>query len=387
MFLSSDYIKYLSRYICWNYSDVSDYKKFSSREILNGSNHYLFKENADRKPDVSDIFKSVEYRYKNKPLKCSLDELLRSTGTTAFIIIENDTVLFEKYYNNIHRESVNTSFSVAKSFTSALVGIAIDEGYIKSINDHVVNYLPELNGKISDKLTIRDLLGMSSGINYNPAYYPWADEPKSYYYPDLRNLVLKKVKQEYEPNRYFKYVNYNPILLGIILERATKTNPWKYLQDKIWKPVEMEYPASWSIDSSKNNFAKMESGINGRSIDYAKFGRLFLQKGYWNNKPVIPESWIIESTSPPDINEKPDYYVSKNFNPYALFFKDSQLYYKYGWWGLKREEGNYDYMALGIYGQFIYVCPQKQLIIVRNGKKWGKIDWWPGLFKYISQRI
>lgn len=387
MFLSSCSVKYLSRYIFWNYSGVNDYKKFTSREILNDSIHYSFRKDTGRKSQVSDIFRSVGYRYKNRQLKCSLDELLSTTGTSAFIIIKSDTVLFEKYYNKTFRESINTSFSMAKSFTSALIGIAIDEGHIKSVNDYVVNYITELKGKISDTLSIKDLLGMSSGIKYNPAYYLWADEPKSYYYPDLKGLVLQKAKQEYEPDRYFKYVNYNTILLGIILERTTKTSPWKYLQDKVWKPVEMEYSASWSVDSRKNNFAKMESGINARSIDYAKFGRLFLQKGYWNGKPVISESWIIESTSPPNLNENPYYYISKNFNPYALFFKDRQLYYKYGWWGLEHEDGHYDYMAIGIYGQFIYVCPQKQIIIVRNGKKWGKIDWWPHLFKEISEKL
>jgi CubicO group peptidase (beta-lactamase class C family) len=379
-------MNYLSRYIFWNYSDINDYKKFSFQEILNDSTYFSFKIDTHKESYASDRLKYIEYRYKNKILKCPLDDLLESTGTTAFIIIKNDSVFFERYYNNSSRESINTSFSIAKSFTSTLIGIAIDEGYINSINDPIIQYIPEIKDKVSDTLSIKHLLLMSSGIRYNPKYYPWADEPKSYYYPDLKNLVLKKAEQEYQPDTYFKYVNYNTILLGIILERATKISPCKYLQDKIWKPIGMEYSASWSIDSRKNNFQKMESGINARSIDYAKIGRLFLQNGNWNNKRILSESWIIESTSPPYINEE-SYYISKNYNPYAMFFKDKQLYYKYGWWGIKRGEKYYDYMALGIYGQFIYVCPEKQMIIVRNGRKWGKIDWWPSLFKEISKLI
>jgi CubicO group peptidase (beta-lactamase class C family) len=379
-------IHYLLRYLFWNYSDVNDYKKFASQEILNSPSFFSFKEDQNEQAFVSGLLKEIEYSYRKTPISCSLDDLLKSTETTAFIIIRNDSVLFEKYYNNSSRESIKTAFSISKSFTSALIGVAIDEGFIRSEEDHVSDYIPELKQKISSQLTIGHLLSMSAGIRYNAKYYPWADEPKSYYHPDLKNLVFNSTRQEYEPGQYFRYVNYNTILLGIILERATRTNPFSYLQNKIWIPLEMEYPATWSIDSRKNNFAKMDSGINARSIDLAKFGRLFLRRGDWNGTRIISEDWINKSTSPAD-TENEAYYVSKNYYPYSMFFNDRQLYYKYGWWGFKKDNGHFDYMALGIHGQFIYVCPGKQIIIVRNGKRWGKIDWWPNLFKKIIEKL
>ncbi len=379
-------LSYLKRYVFWNNPTNKDYKKFPSEKISCEKSFFEFNKDGSGEFYKSDLFREIEYKYKNETIRSSLREFLESTGTTSFIIIRDDKILFEEYFNNYRRESINTSFSTSKSFTSALIGIAIDEGFIKSLDDKVVDYVPELKGKASDSLSLRHLITMSSGIKYNTSYYPWADEPKSYHYTDLKKLVLKNVKQEYEPGQYFKYVNYNTILLGIILERSTHSSPIAYLQDKIWKPIQMEFPAEWGMDSRKKGFPKMESGINARSIDFAKFGRLFLNKGKWDNKQIISEEWIKESTGPLKAPND-QYYVSKNFYPYSMFFNDKRLYYKYGWWGLKSDAENYDFMAIGMLGQFIYVCPQKQIIIVRNGSKWGKISWWPGLFKGLTDKL
>jgi CubicO group peptidase (beta-lactamase class C family) len=377
---------YLKRYIFWNNVTNKDYKKFPSKVINCDKPYYVFKKDESGAFYNSGLFRNIEYRYKNEKIRSSLNEFLRSSGTTSFIIIKNDTILFEEYFNGYGRESINTSFSTSKSFTSALTGIAIDEGFIKNLDDKVIDYIPELNGKVSDSLSLRHLITMSSGIKYNTSYYPWADEPKSYHYPDLKKLVLKNVRQEYQPGQYFKYANYNTILLGIILERSTNLSPYTYLQEKIWKPIQMEFPAAWSIDSRMTGFPKMESGINARSIDFAKFGRLFLNRGKWNDKQIISEKWIQESVSPL-IPPNDQYYVVKNFYPYSMFFNDKQLYYKYGWWGLKSDAGNYDFLAIGMLGQFIYVSPSKGIIIVRNGSKWGKISWWPGLLKELAEKL
>jgi hypothetical protein len=383
---SSCSLAYINRFLFWNFSDINDYIKFPYQNVSCDNSFFTFIKDIAKESHTLDLLKTVDYQYKNRKIRCSIDELLTSTGTKAFIIIRDDTVLYEKYFNKYVRESFNTSFSMAKSFTSALIGIAIDEGFIKSIDDYVVDYIPELKNKICGTLALKHLLNMSSGTRYNPAYYPWADEPKSYYYPDLKKLVLKSTKQEYQPGLYFKYSNFNTILLGIILGRATMTPPYEYLQEKIWKPIGMEFSATWSVDSKQNKFEKMESGINARSIDFAKFGRLFLNSGRWGNKQIISENWVNESTCPMDLNDE-QYYFFKNYYPYSTFFDDKQLYYKYGWWGIKQNAEHYDYMAIGHLGQFIYVCPQKRIIIVRNGSGWGKINWWPMLFKKITEKF
>ena len=202
------------------------------------------------------------------------DAFLAKNRTQAFIVIQDDAILYEQYFNGASRDSIVTSFSTAKSFTSTLIGIAISEGYIHSVDDPITDYLPELAERdpAFANITIRDLLMMSSGIKYVEFPFVNGDDAKTYYYPDLRQLALEDTHIVGLPGEQFHYNNYHPLLLGMILERATGTSVANYLQEKIWKPVGMEYPGSWSLD--EHGFEKMESGINARAIDFAKFGRL-----------------------------------------------------------------------------------------------------------------
>ena len=214
----------------------------------------------------------------NTVTRASFDELLASTQTTAFLIIKDDRLIYENYFNGYERDSINTSFSVAKSFVSALVGISIDEGLIDSVDDPITKYIPELQNKDSrySAITIKNLLSMSSGLRYVEEETPFSDDTKTYYDPNLRTVALSAVIEE-EPGKRFHYNNYNYLLLGIILERATGMPVAKYMEEKLWKPLGMEAPASWSLDSETNGFEKMESGINARAIDFAKFGRLYFE--------------------------------------------------------------------------------------------------------------
>jgi CubicO group peptidase (beta-lactamase class C family) len=385
MTLSSQYVTYLKRLIFWNYPTINDFKKFPYHKINRNDTYFSFKKNDSELLQIEKLLESVEYQFKYKTVKCSFNEFLLTSGTTAFIILKDDKVLYEKYFNNYKRESINTSFSISKSFTSILIGIAINEGYINSIYDKVSDYLPELKNKLSNNLTIEHLLNMSSGIKYNPKYLPWADEPKSYYYPDLNGLVLNSAIQDYPPGLYFKYSNYNTILLGMILHRATKVLPQEYLQNKIWTQIGMEYSATWSTDSFIRNFAKMESGINARSIDFAKFGRLVMNLGRWENGSIVSSDWISQLTIPP--NPTNQYYITKNYYPYSKFFNDKRLYYKLGWWGLNSSQKFNDLVAIGNLGQFLYISTQNKLVIVRNGLKWGKINWWPTIFNQIVDKL
>jgi hypothetical protein len=165
----------------------------------------------------------------------SLEDYLDASGTTAFLVIHDDKLLYERYFNGYDETSVNTSFSMAKSFASALVGIAIDEGHIKSVDVPITNYIPELleKDKRFRSVTIRNLLTMSSGIKYEEGGdLPWseeADDTKTYYATNLRKLALNS-RIEGEPGEYFEYNNYNPLLVGLILERATKMPVARYME-------------------------------------------------------------------------------------------------------------------------------------------------------------
>ena len=257
---------FLARDVAWGESDVLDYQKFPSRPVLGGPEVFKFKSHP-----TPQLFQTIKYTVDGKVKKAPFDDFLRSTNTTSFIVIRDGAVVFERYFNGYKRDSIVTSFSIAKSVTSALVGIAIDDGYIRSADDPVVDYLPELRGRGYDRITIRDLLLMSSGITFVQdedlgdfqELWPFAsDVALAYSYPNLRRLVLHRPPSKEPVGAAFNYNPYHPILLGIILERTTHRSVAEYLQEKVWQPLGMEYPASWSLDSEKDGFEKMESGLN-----------------------------------------------------------------------------------------------------------------------------
>ena len=373
---------FLAREVSWGESDVKDYEKFPERAISNSAPTFLFKQ--DLSPE---LFQTIEYHSDGELKQMDFEDFLQSTQTTSFIVIKDDSVLYEGYFNGYSRDSIVTSFSAAKSFTSALIGIAIDEGYIGSVDDSMITYLPELKGKGLDDLTIRHLLTMSSGIQYlkddelSPLkeIFQFTDDGMSYSYPDHRSLALQ-VKPDGKPlGSEFNYNNYHPLLLGMILERTTGRSPSEYLQEKIWKPLGMEYPASWSLDSEKGGFELMGAGINARAIDFAKFGRLFLNYGNWNGAQIIPSDWVIQSTSP-DPNDHRVWHSD-------IDWKKLDGYYKYQWWGRFHADGTYDYTAQGHLGQFIFVAPQENMIIVRFGFDHGGVDDWMGVFQTITAQV
>jgi len=332
----------LGRFVFYNFADIKDHKKFQSRPLTaNASSFHFQTTNKGKFPK----------ELNNIPF----DKYLEDNKTVAFLIIKNDTIQYEKYFKGYDKESIVPSFSMAKSVTSILIGCAIDEGLIRSVDEPITNYIPELKKNGFDKVTIKHLLQMTSGIKFNESYVnPFGDAASFYYGLNLRKEI-GKMKLKTEPGKKFEYVSGNTQLLGLVLERSLKEKTiTSYLQDKIWTPLEMEYDASWSIDRKKNGLEKTFCCLNARARDFAKIGRLYKNKGNWNGKQIVSQKWVEESTKL-DTSEG-----SANF-------------YQYQWW---LPTPNEDFMAEGILGQFVYVNPSKDLIIVRLGKKEGKADWW-----------
>jgi CubicO group peptidase (beta-lactamase class C family) len=258
---------------------------------------------------------------------------------------------------------------VAKSCVSALIGLAIHEGYIQSIEDPITRYLPELAERDPgfNAITIRHLLLMASGLEYQ-AVRPLllnGDDPLTTYYPDQRQLALENTRIIDPPGQYFHYQKYHPQLLGMILERTTGMSVTAYLQTRLWDTLGMEFGGSWSTDSLASDFEKMETGVNARAIDFAKLGVLYLNGGRWQGQPVLAQAWVDESTQPYFPEEVEGYY------PAWFASLPGRGYYKYMWWGMAREGDAYDFAAEGDKGQFVYVSPQKKLVIVRHGIDFG----------------
>ncbi len=379
-----DQTLFVARDLAWPGGDVLEYQKYPQRAVNNAPPAFHFQQNLSPQ-----LFQMIEYTLNGQAKQTSLEDLLKSTQTTSFIVIKDGTVVYEGYFNGYNRDSIVTSFSIAKSVTSALVGIAIDEGYIQSVNDPIIWYLPELRGKGLDGVTIRHLLTMSTGIQFVHkdemppivSLLPLDDMSKMTSFPNLRSVALSVKPDGETPGSAWKYNDYYPQLLGLILERTTHRPVSGYLQEKIWQPLGMEYPASWSLDSQASGFEHMESGINARAIDFAKFGVLFLNNGNWNGQQIVSNNWVKESTSP-DSNDDRSWRLMQNW-------KQANGYYKYLWWGKLRPDGSYVYLARGGWNQqWIYVSPQDRVVIVHFGLlDQGGVDSWPDVFESVVDKL
>lgn len=357
---------YLARYVALHGVDISDYLVFPAHQIEAAPPEFHFASPQGAEALVPALDRLV-FSVSSAPPVESIHGYLARNGTVAFLVIQHDRLLFEHYYNGYTHDSICTSFSVAKSFASALIGLALHENLIRGLEDPLPRYLPELTASYWSKITIRHLVSMSSGLAYDAAgFLPWNDSPRIYYGLDLRTLALHASRRE-APGLHFHYNNYNLVLLGMILERVTDGSVSHYLQEKVWKPLGMEHSASWSLDSSACKMEKMESGLNARAVDFAKFARLYLRRGDWNGVQVIPEAWVAESTT-----------VSP-----AAPWKN----YKYLWWIPGSGVGRF--MAVGNLGQFIYVAPDKDCIILRFGRGRPR-DWktsYVNLFGRIAEML
>lgn len=174
----------------------------------------------------------------------------------------------------------------------------------------------------------------------------------------------------------FFYNNYHPLLLGIILERTTGMHMADYFQKKIWEKIGAEYDASWSLDSEASGFEKMESGLNFRSIDYAKIGSMLLHGGKWNGNILVSEDWLRRST----IAIKP----LEQSDIDSEFLKGVNIGYQYMRYSAENDKGGHDFFSAGKYGQYIYISPENDAVIVRTGMSEGSVDWWPDVFKQIA---
>lgn len=351
---------HVGRYIWWNLADIDDYKKFPSVEIDNSDKVFEF-----FYPEQNFTFEIPE-KYNGDKKPPDFESFLDKNKTVAFLVIRNDTLIYENYFRKYADSSVIQSFSTSKAFVSALVGIAMDEGYIYSTSQSITFFLKELENKPGfNKITIEDLLNMRSGIKYTEGYAnPFGEIAKYYYGTNLEKFVTR-LKIEEEPDTTYNYIGVNTLLLSLIVERATNTKLNEYTEAKLWKPLGMEYNATWSVDSKKNQTVKSFCCLNARARDFAKFGRLYLNNGNWNGEQIVTEKWVENSTS--IINDS----------------RDSQGYpYTYQWRVLE----NGSFFAKGILGQYIFVYPEKNLIFVRFGKKYAGIDW-TDFFLEISKQL
>ncbi len=352
----------VARGIMWGDSDAGDLDRFPTRPMAASSDPVYFE------PPAGDLLSHIPITATSlqaEPMPFAV--FLERTNATAFIVLHGDRLLYEAYFNGSSRDAIQGSFSAAKSFTSSLVGIAIEEGFIENLDDPVTRYLPELLERDPrfEQITIRHLITMRSGLRWDRSgSNPFSDDFLTYYSPDLRETALQSEIVE-APGGRFLYNDYNPALVGLVLERATGMSVSKYMESRLWKPMGTEGEGSWSLDSERSGFEKMFVGVNGRAIDLIKLGWLFLNNGVVGGRQVVPASWVEEATSPGIIG-------------------DSATGYGYYWW-VDNELGGY--YAEGDKCQFIFVYPKADLVLARFGSDCGDFVFNVGWIKAVAQFV
>jgi CubicO group peptidase (beta-lactamase class C family) len=350
----------------WGDSDAGDLYRFPTRQLKASDNPMVFEPVLQDKLSQTPITESAI-----QETQMSLESFLEITNATAFIVLHGEQLLYEAYFNGSSREAIQGSFSAAKSFTSTLIGIAIEEGFILSLDDPITEYLPELveRDRRFERITIRHLITMSSGLRWDRSgSNPFSDDFITYYSPDLRATALDSEIIE-APGKRFTYNDYNPLLVGMILERATGMSVSEYMETRLWQPMGAEGEGSWSLDSKQSAFEKMFVGVNGRAIDLVKLGWLFLNEGKNGDAQVVPSSWVKEATS-----------YDTSHDPAAE--------YQYYWWVDDKTGG---YYAEGDKCQFIYVYPKADLVLARFGTDCGDfvfgIHWMRLLAQHLETQL
>ena len=274
-----------------------------------------------------------------------LEKLHQEVGTIAFLIIKNDSIWNENYYDNYSKDSKSNSFSMAKSIVSASLGKAIMEGKIKSLDQKVSDFFPEFSKGKSAEMTVGDLASMASGLNWDEAYYsPFSITTQAYFDDNLTPIILG-LKGIETPGKTYKYLSGNTQLLAMCIEKATGKKLADYVSESFWKPMGAESDAFWQTD--KKGLVKAFCCVASNARDFARFGKLYLHNGKWNGQQLLDSTFVAKSVRPR--------------------FKESSQY-GYGWWLSEYKNKPLFYMR-GHLGQYVIVIPEDQLIIVRLGNK------------------
>jgi len=307
---------------------LEDYQYFDNRKIENG---------------IAQPWATSKQYNSIKPT-AELEKMHQQIGTVAFLIIKNDSIWSESYYDGYDKDSKSNSFSMAKSIVSASLGKAILEGKIKSLDQKVSDFFPEFKQGKSATMTVGDLSSMASGLDWDESYYsPFSITTRAYFDEDLNGVILG-LKGVDTPGTSYKYLSGNTQLLAMCVEKAVGESLADYVSEKFWKPMGAENEALWQTDK-EDGIVKAYCCIASNARDFARFGKLYKQNGKWNGQRILDSTFIATSTKP-RFSESPEY--------------------GYGWWLSDYNNKNIYYMR-GHLGQYVIIIPEDDLIIVRLG--------------------
>jgi CubicO group peptidase (beta-lactamase class C family) len=361
---------------------------------------YVAKAIKHRKYKLKDLnhFEYVSFAAKSKPFefakgaimlndKQELDSMFLGSNTYSFMVIRNDSIIYSFQNLGIKDSSMLPSFSVAKSFVSTLIQIAHQEGKIKDLQEPITNYIPELLNQDTrfQNITIQHVLDMRSGIKSNENYAnPFSDVLKLGFGKNVKKKMLR-TKIESAPGKRFEYKSANTQLLAMILEKAVGEKIYDYFYKKLYTPLGMKYSGTWMIDDKKNKDAKAFCCMNLAIEDYAKFGKMYLNKGNFNGQQILDSNLIIKNLNTDTFSKYAGYKNQWWANSVTTYYKDSsemnRAIIHNNWkvkyillpnknhpqWGVSYYDDNYE--AVGILNQYITILPSKNTLILHFGNE------------------
>lgn len=327
--------EYLNKAIWYNFSGIEDYQIFENRLI--------------RKSNDPDSWSKATIEETQRKILDEVARKLEDINSVAFLVIHNDSMVYEKYWEDFGPASISNSFSMAKSYVSALIGVALKKKWIKNLEEPVANYVPHFKKEELKEIKIIDLLTMSSGIDWKESYVnPFSITTRAYYGDDLKE-VIEQINYETSAGKSFKYLSGNTQVLAFILMNATGKSLSQLIEEELWQPMGSENDALWCLDD-QNGIEKAYCCINSNARDFARLGNLYLHEGNWKGAQLIDSNYVKLSTTAYDYEMKP--------------FE----HYGYQWWILPEYNEGIFY-ARGIHGQYIIIIPSKKTVVVRLGRK------------------
>lgn len=287
----------------------------------------------------------------SKKLKKKDQKYLENLGTKGFLVFHGDTLVVEQYFGEHDRNSVSNSFSAGKTIVALLIGIAIEEGSIKSLDEPLAVYMPEFSKDGKEKITIRHLLMMASGLSWHESgANPLSDNAESYYGSDLYGLTTAQTVVR-EPGKTFLYQSGNTQLLGFVIKKATGMSVAEYAEEKLWKRIGAESEAFWSMDREEGD-EKAFCCFYASARDFARLGKLFMTDGKFGEDQVVPAWYIQEMIKLP-----------------AMLTEEGTPNQRYGLHVWVYDDGQSPMIYLrGIKGQYVFVLPEEDLLVVRVGE-------------------
>jgi CubicO group peptidase (beta-lactamase class C family) len=355
------------RIIRYGDTDIDDFSHYPGRVLRASDSPFRFAQSDE----ALDVPTAALLDYGNEG---DLEQILEANDSIAFLIVQGDAILYERYFQGHTLSSLSQSFSMAKSLTSALIGMAIDDGYMAGVDQSIVDFVPELADEGFNDVEIHHLLTMMSGSSYVENDNPFGEHVILNYTPHLEEEILN-FEMEREPGDVFRYKSGDNALLALALDRALGAETiTDYTERRLWTPLGMAYEGVWTVDREGEGLEKTWCCLAATARDFAKLGRLYLDQGVWEGELILSSDWVERSTR----GQVPEAAWPSRFESIGWWN------YGYQWWLASEDEG--DYFALGKDGQFVYVNPIKDLIIVRLGWSMGDLgsSEWVSLFRRIG---